>query len=116
MAYVDVSELQRVLQKGTPTAAELVAMQRVVDEGAREIDWELLWDPASNPVPVAGTPEYAILTEVNLSRAVELWNMEFRPFGQIPAGGDGLTMLSARDSWARQAIRLLPLKQQFGVS
>ena len=115
MAYVNVAELQRVLQKPAPTAAETEAMQRCVDNAGREIDWELSYT-VDSPAPAVGTPDYAILTEVNLSRAVELWNMEFRPFGQLPAGVDGITMLSARDSWARQALRLLPLKQRFGVA
>lgn len=115
MAYVDVSELQRVLQKPVPTAAEATAMQRVVDEAGREIDWELSYT-VDNPAPSVDTPEYAILTEVNLARAHELWQMEFRPSGLLTAGADTVPLLSARDSWQRHGLRLLPLKVSFGLA
>jgi hypothetical protein len=42
--------------------------------------------------------------------------MEFRPFGQLPAGVDGLTMMSARDSWARHHLRLEPLRTSYPVA
>jgi hypothetical protein len=115
VAYVDVSELQRVLAKPAPTAAEAEAMQRVLDEAGAEIDWELSYDPVDNPPPASGTPQYGILTEVNLSRSVELWNMEFRPFGVMPVGPDTIPIVSARDSWYRHRLRLLPLKTSWGI-
>jgi hypothetical protein len=55
MAYVDVAELQRVLQKPSPTADEQTAMQRDLDTAAREIDWDMAFDPVDNPA-AAGTP------------------------------------------------------------
>jgi hypothetical protein len=114
MAYADIAELQRVLAKPSPTAAESTAMQRVLDEGGREIDWELAIT-VDNPAPTTGTPDYAILAEVNLARAVELWNMEFRPFGAVPVGPDSVPIVAARDSWYRHRLRLLPLKTSWGV-
>lgn len=115
MAYVDIAELQRVAGKPTPTAAEQTAMQRVLDEAGREIDWELSFS-VDNPAPSPGTPEYAILAEVNLARAHELWNVEFRPSGLLTAGADTIPLLSAQDSWRRHALRLLPLKTSFGIA
>jgi hypothetical protein len=114
LAYVAIAELERVLSKPTPTVAEQTAMQRVLDEAAREIDWELSYD-ADVPVPPLDSAEYAILTEVNLSRAVELWNMEFRPFGAVPVGPDSVPIFAARDSWYRHRLRLLPLKTSWGI-
>jgi hypothetical protein len=116
MPYATTADLQRVLAKPAPTASESSAMDRVLNEGAREIDWDLAYDPTTNPAPSPGTPEHDLLEEVNLSRAVELWNMEFRPFGQLPAGVDGLTMMSARDSWARHHLRLEPLRTSYPVA
>jgi hypothetical protein len=49
-AYVDVAELQRVLQKPSPTADEQAAMQRDLDTAAG-IDWDLDYDPVDNPAP-----------------------------------------------------------------
>ena len=81
MSYCDVAELQRVLQKPSPTSDELAAMQRDVDVAAREIDWDLAFDPVDNPAPPQGSPDYGLLAAVNLDRAVELWAAHQRPFG-----------------------------------
>src|SRR4029077_5605671 len=91
------------------------AMQRTIDNAAREIDWDLDYDPADNPSPSPGTADYAVLTEVNLARAVELWNIEFRPFGQLPAGPDAFPILAARDSWYRHHLRLHPRRTRYPV-
>ena len=88
MAYVDVVELQRVLQKPSPTTDELAAMQRDIDVAAREIDWDFGFDPVDNPAPPPDTPEYGLLADVNLDRAVELWATHQRPFGAQNAGAD----------------------------
>jgi hypothetical protein len=114
LAYVDIAELERVLSKPSPTAAEQTAMQRVLDEAAREIDWDLSIS-VDNPAPPAGTSDYSILTEVNLSRAVELWNMEFRPFGAMPVGPDTIPIVSPRDTWYRHHVRLQPLRTSWAI-
>jgi hypothetical protein len=113
--YATTADLQRVLAKPAPTALESSAMDRVLNEGAREIDWDLGYDPTTNPAPPSGTPEFDILEEVNLARAVELWNMEFRPFLLIPAGPDQIPVMGARDSWYRHHIRLEPLRTAWGI-
>jgi len=112
--YTTLSELQRVLQKPAPTAAETTAMQRVLDVAAREIDWDLAYDP-DNPPPASNTPEYALLAEVNLDRAGELWAAEFRPFGATSAGPDVIPLVSPRDTWYRHHLRLNPLRTVYPI-
>ena len=115
MAYVDIVELKRVLQKPAPTAAEATAMQRVLDVAAEEIDWDLAFDPATNPPPATGTPGYGLLAEVNLDRANELWAAEFRPFGATSAGPDVIPLVSPRDTWYRHHLRLNPLRTVYPI-
>jgi len=114
-AYVDIAELQRVLQKPTPTADEQAAMQRDLDVAAREIDWDLAYDPATNPPPATGTPEYGLLANVNLDRAVELWASHQRPFGAQNAGPDMVPLVSPRDTWWRHHLRLNPLRTLYPI-
>jgi hypothetical protein len=111
MAYVPISELQRVLNLPAPTAAQTTAMQRALDAAAAEIDWELDYD-ATTPAPVPPPP---LVVQVNLDRATELWKSSVSPFGIIPAGPDVVPVFAARDSWYRHHLTLLPLKTGFGV-
>jgi hypothetical protein len=109
MAYVDVAELQRVLQKPSPTAAEQTAMQRVIDESALKIDLYLGYT-VDNPAPAPGDPAYPTLAEVNLGMAQELWSMEGRVAGIIPVGPDSVPVIAAHNIWNRWRLRLVPLK------
>jgi len=94
MAYVSISELQRVLNLPAPTAAQTDAMQRALDAAAEEIDWELGYAAAA-PAP---SPKSS-----------------FSPYGIIPTGPDVVPVFAARDSWYRHKLTLLPLKTEFGV-
>ena len=114
MAYVDIAELKRVLQKPNPTADELTAMQRDIDVAAREIDWDLSFS-VDNPAPAVGTADYKLLTDVNLDRAVELWNAHSRPYGALPVGPDAPPLISPRDTWYRQHLRLNPLRTLYPI-
>ena len=111
MAYVDVSELQRVLGKPTPTAAELTAMNRVIDVAAREIDWDLsisVDNPAATDDP--------LLADVNLTRAEELWKLNFSAGGILTVGNtDVIPIVSPRDTWYRHHLRLQPLRTLFPI-
>lgn len=109
MAYVDAGELQRVLGKPSPTAAEAVAMQRVLDEAALKIDLYLGYT-VDNPAPPVDTPQYQTLAEVNLGMAQELWSMEGRVAGIIPVGPDSVPVIAAHNIWNRWRLRLVPLK------
>lgn len=114
-AYVTIAELQRVLQKPAPTAAEQTAMQRDIDTAAREIDWDLSFDPVDNPPPATGTREYGLLADVNLDRAVELWAAHARPFGAQTVGPDVIPLVSPRDTWYRHHLRLNPLRTLYPI-
>ena len=108
-AYATVDELARILQLTTPTAEQLVALERVLDAAATEINSYLGWDlPVAPPFP-------ALVVQVNLERAVEHWKQEQSPFGIIAMGGDTPPSYTSRNSWRRHANTLLPLKQEFGV-
>jgi len=107
MAYASADELARILQLGSPSAAQTTALERVLDAAATEIDAFLgLSVPLTNPYP-------ALVVEVNLERAVDHWKAEQSPFG-IVMGGDTVSY-SSRNSWRRHAYTLLPLKEGFGV-
>ena len=90
-------------------------MQRDIDVAAREIDWDMSWDPTTNPVPATGTPEYELLTDVNLDRAVELWAAHSRPYGATAAGPDVVPLVSPRDTWYRHHLRLNPLRKNYPI-
>jgi len=109
MAYTTLAELQRVLQKPSPTAAEQQAMQRVIDAAATEINWDLGF--TADPSP----PFSAVLVDVNLDRALELWKFNYSPLGTIPVGPDSIPIVSPRDSWYRHHLRLNPLRTSWGV-
>jgi len=105
-SYVPLSELQRVLQKPAPTAAEQTAMQRVLDEAALKIDLYLGYT-ASSPAPASALQT---LAEVNLGMGQELWSMEGRVAGIIPVGPDSVPVIAAHNIWNRWRLRLVPLK------
>jgi hypothetical protein len=112
MPYVDVSELQRVLAKPAPTAAELDAMNRVLEAAAHEIDWDLGYTvetPAPSPTP-------AILANVNLNRAEELWRFNFSTVGILTIGPDPTPIVTPRDTWYRHHLMLNPLRTLFPVA
>lgn len=109
VGYSTVTELMRILQLSSPTAAQLEAGQRALDAAATEIDSYLAPDaPYAEPFP-------ALVVQVNLERAVEHWKTEQSPFGIIVMGGDTAPGYTSRNSWRRHANTLLPLKTSFGV-
>jgi hypothetical protein len=111
VAYVDATELGRVLQKTSPTAAESVAMTRVLDAAAQEIDWDL-GITVDNPAP----PDDPVLSDVNLDRAVELWRLNYSSFGVLPVGAEQAPVIAPRDTWYRHHLRLNPLRTSFPVA
>ena len=82
MAYGTPAELARILQLSAPSAAQQLALQRVLDATATEIDNELaLTEPLTAPYP-------PLVIEVIVERAVEHWKQEQSPFGLVVLGGD----------------------------
>ena len=112
MAYATVTELQLLLRIEAPTAQQLEAMQRALDEAAEEIDWELEYS-AEAPAP---DPPPPLVIGVNLDRAVEHWRQSYSPFGVIGIGGESEPVVTARNSWYRHHLKLRPLKQREGIA
>jgi hypothetical protein len=108
--YVDISELQRVLGKTAPTAAELAAMERVLAAAAGEIDWDLGYS-AANPAPPSD-----IVAAVNLERAAELWRFSYSTSGVLPQGPELGPVIAPRDTWHRHHLRLSPLRVHVGIA
>lgn len=109
VAYADVTELARILQLSSPSAAQTVAMQRCLDAAAAEIDSYLA--PAAPYYP----PYPPLVIQVNLERAVDHWKSEQSPFGIVAMGGEAPPSYTGRNSWRRHANALLSLKSSFGV-
>jgi hypothetical protein len=110
--YATVNELALLLRLNTPTEQQSLAMERVLEAAAQEIDWELGYTaetPAPNPPP-------ALVVEVNLERAVEHWRQSYSPFGVIAVGAESEPIVAARNSWYRHHLKLAPLKAAYGVA
>ena len=112
MTYVDRAELQRVLGKTVATAAELDAMDRVLEAAAQEIDWDLGYT-AEVPAP---SPPPPIVVAVNLERAAELWRFSYSTSGILQQGNEIGPVVVARDTWNRHHLRLSPLRQHVGIA
>lgn len=111
--YATVEELARILKIRTPTDEQTNAMVRVLLTAAGEIDAEI--DRTADD-PIAGW-QLELAAEVNLERAVEHWRQQESPFGLIGLGGEvGTGMFAGRDSWTRHAMKLSPLKSQWGLA
>ena len=111
--YASVEELARILKIRAPSAEQSDAMSRVLVVAAGEINAEI--DRAGTDDALAGW-QLALCAEVNLERAVEHWQQQESPFGLIGLGAElGATTVS-RDSWTRHALKLQPLKTQWGMA
>ncbi len=111
-AYATVSELARILKIRSPTDEQTDAMERVLLSAAGEINSEIdLADDAG----LAGW-QVALAAEVNLERAVEHWRQQESPFGLLALGPELGAERTARDSWERHALKLAPLKGQWGLA
>lgn len=110
--YASVGELAQLLKvRATDRHA---ALRRVLEAAATEIDSEIgTADIAGTSLPYGSPP--AIVSEVNLERAVEHWQQMQSPFGIIGLGDLGATY-TARDSWDRHAHKLAVLKGSFGIA
>lgn len=109
--YATVTELSRILKIAAPSAKQTDAMRRVLAMAAGEIDSEL--DRATTDDALAGW-QLALVEEVNLERAVELWRET--PFGILGIDSDLGATHTARNTWERYAHKLAPLKTQWGIA
>ena len=82
-------------------------LNRVLVTAALEINSEIDLPADSEPLDQL---ELALVTEVNLERAVEHWQQMQSPFGILGLGGEVPATHVSRDSWDRHAHKLAPLK------
>jgi hypothetical protein len=107
--YGSVAELARILKKNrNPTEAELAAMERVLVAATGEVNAEI--DRVDDLAPWM----VMLATEVTLERAVEHWQQAEVPYG-IWENALG-PIVVGRDTWSRHALKLAPLKQQWGMA
>jgi hypothetical protein len=111
-SYASVSELFRILKIGSPTDEQTDAAERVLVSAAGEINNEI---DLAEGVALSGW-QIALATQVNLERAAELWKLQEIQFGIMELAGDFGATRIARDTWAKHAITLGPLKGQWGFA
>ena len=107
MAYVEATELARVLKIRTPSTDQTNAMERCLDAATVEIDAEI--DLPADVVLDSG--QTAVAEQVCLQRAAELWALQEVPLGFVGIGSDFGASRLAADSFRKYAITLSPLKQ-----
>lgn len=111
--YATVEELANLVR--VRSADRHVSLLRVLASAAQEIDSEIgTVDINGTELPYGAPP--AIVSEVNLERAVEHWNQMQNPFGVIGLGDMGAATYTARDSWDRHAHKLVVLKKDWGMA
>jgi hypothetical protein len=110
--YASVSELAKILRANVSTQhAELL---RALEAAASEIDSEIgTADIYGSALPYTNPP--ALVSTVNLDRAVEHWKQTKSPYG-IVGFGDDVVMYTSKDTWDRHALKLSPLKGSWGLA
>ncbi len=112
VGYTTTDELQRVLKIRDATTEQTAAMVRVLTSAYVEILSEI--DLADTVTLTADQEELA--AEVQLERAVEHWQQGGTPFGILGIDDRGGASYIAKDSWERHALKLAPLKNQWGIA
>lgn len=110
-AYADSTELARILKIRAPSTDQVAAMDRVLLTAAGEINSEI----GRVNSDLTGW-QLSLATEVNLERAVEHWRQQESPFGLVGLGPELGSAFTSRDSWERHALKLAPLKDEWGLA
>lgn len=111
-AYGTTDELFRILKIRTPTTEQTNAAERVLAAATGEINSEVdLPDP-----DVLSGWQVSLATEVCLERAAELWKEQEVQFGLVGIGSEFGATRIAINTWEKYAVKLAPLKQQWGFS
>ena len=105
--YATAAELATILQVNAVSNAD--ALDRVLIAAAGEINSEL------GRSDLAGW-EMQLAAQVNLARAEELWKQMKAPWGIVGLDSEVGTTFIARDSFARHAQALAPLKREWGIA
>lgn len=109
--YATISEIARLLKINSPSDAQTQAMLRVLMMATGEINSEV--DRSTDDDDLAGW-QLALVEEVCLERAVELWRET--PFGLVGIDSDLGATHTARNTWERYAHKLAPIKTQWGLA
>lgn len=110
--YASVSELAGILRVNV--SQRHASLLRALEAAALEIDSEIgTADIYGNALPYSNPP--AVVSAVNLDRAVEHWKQVQSPFGLVGLGDD-VAVYTARDSWDRHAHKLAVLKGSWGIA
>jgi hypothetical protein len=106
MAYATIDELAAALRIQA-TAANTATLEACLDAAAIEIDDAV---DRIDPIPT----DDALANRVNILRGVEWFKANDAAFGVIGVSETG-SLQAPRNTMARHAIALLPLKQQWGI-
>jgi len=110
--YASISELAQILR--VSATDRHAALRRVLESAAAEIDSEIgTADISGTALPYGAAP--ALVSEVNLERAVEHWKQMQAPYG-IVGMGDEVARYVAKDTWTRHALKLAPYKASWGLA
>ena len=107
MAYATPDELAAALRIKV-TAENTATLEACLDAAALEIDDAV---DRTEPIPTGD----ALANRVNLLRGVEWWKANDAAFGVIGFDQTGALRLP-KSTFARHAVTLTPLKQQWGVA
>jgi hypothetical protein len=106
--YGTTDELARILKLRAPTADQTAALERVLTAASGEVNSEI------DRIDPLAPWQLMLATEVTLERAVEHWQQEEVPYG-IWENAVGAVVVG-RDTFERHALKLAPLKEQWGIS
>ena len=110
--FASADELARILKLRPPTAAQIVAMDRVLSTAAGEILAEI--DLADGDALEDWQRD--LCAQVNLDRAADLWRHTESIPGVLGGLDDAVPMTPGRYSWERYAQRLAPVKRRWGLA
>lgn len=113
-AYATADELARTLKLRNPTAEQTAAMERVLTMATVEINAEI-GRPEVADDPIAGD-DLALVEQVCLQRAAELWGLQEWPLGLAGVGGELPATTLARNSWQKYSFTLAPLRREWGIA
>jgi hypothetical protein len=112
IGYTTTDELQRVLKIRDASEEQVAAFVRVLTSAYVEILSEI--DLADGVTLTDDQTQLA--AEVQIERGVEHWQQSGTYFGLMGIDDRGGGTFVARDSWDRHALKLAPLKGQWGIA
>jgi hypothetical protein len=111
-AYIDATELFRILKVRAPTSDQTAAANRVILTASGEIDAEI----DRNSTTALETWKLDLARTVCLDRAADLWRHTESAPGILGVVDEAVPSSFGRYSWERYAQRLAPIKERWGVA